>query len=460
MSAASSEVHHGHPLFPCEDGKPGPRKLHFLSFRRRRSDGTVDNCPKDVPAGEINSWADVIGPWGGGEYKVIGKDENHRIVAWYPAEKGEWLLFDQPSRPFTCPRKTTHNREENPSSSAARPAPASSDMNPLLLALFNQSAEMNRMLLTALLATLENNKGPSFVDALRALKELQPNPLDWLRAAKEMVPAAAPTAAPPTLADQVNAVKELLDLLRPAPVTPQPSFANELKDFLALLRETDAPAEVSEPASQPTPARQMYLPGIGVVEVLQPDPHRLEDGPASWVALESEPVPWTEERAPRVPRRRRPVHRLHRGVHQRRRAEERRSATPPLVASAQESVEPLPMPLHAAPTSMASDPIVDLHEVKRDPRAMAMRRALDLDEQLAGRSCEEPHSSRPTADAPSTSRGPVDFSAHPIAVVPGPCGAANDVHPDDREELGGRGRRRSPPGGCRPPTWAGGCVSA
>jgi hypothetical protein len=99
--ARSGRTYPPHPLFPREDGEPETRDIRFVTFRRRRSDGKVDNCPDDIPADEVRSWAAVIGPWGGGEYKVIGKDDNHRIVAWYPSEKGAWLLFDQPSKPFT-----------------------------------------------------------------------------------------------------------------------------------------------------------------------------------------------------------------------------------------------------------------------------------------------------------------------------------------------------------------------
>ena len=85
--AESGETYPEHPLFPREGDEPETRDIHFVTFRRRRSDGKVDNCPEDVRGTEINSWADVVGPWGGGEYKAIGKDKNHKIVAWYPPKR-------------------------------------------------------------------------------------------------------------------------------------------------------------------------------------------------------------------------------------------------------------------------------------------------------------------------------------------------------------------------------------
>ena len=110
-----------HLLFPRDDSRPERLDIQFVSFRRRRSDGTIDNSPEDIPAGEIHSWDQVVGPWGGGEYKAIGKDKNHRIVACSPEKSGEWALFDGESRPFTFrdPRSP-----QSPPSAAPAPAPA------------------------------------------------------------------------------------------------------------------------------------------------------------------------------------------------------------------------------------------------------------------------------------------------------------------------------------------------
>ena len=121
--SAPQNGHVPHLLFPRDDSSPEHRDIQFVSFRRRRSDGTIDNSPEDIPAGEIHSWDQVVGPWGGGEYKAIGKDKNHRIVACSPEKSGEWALFDGESRPFTFrdPRSP-----QSPPSAAPTPAPATS----------------------------------------------------------------------------------------------------------------------------------------------------------------------------------------------------------------------------------------------------------------------------------------------------------------------------------------------
>lgn len=110
-------------LFPRDDSRPERLDIQFVSFRRRRSDGTIDSSPEDIPAGEIHSWDQVIGPWGGGEYKAIGKDKNHRIVACSPEKSDEWALFDGESRPFTF--RDPRSPQSLPSA-APSPAPATS----------------------------------------------------------------------------------------------------------------------------------------------------------------------------------------------------------------------------------------------------------------------------------------------------------------------------------------------
>ncbi len=117
--SAPPDGYEPHPLFPREDGSPECRDIRFVSFRRRRSDGKIDNSPDDIPAGEIHSWDQVVGPWGGGEYKALGKDKNHRIVAWYPEKSGEWALFDLASKPFTL-----RDPRDQQSPPIAAPAPA------------------------------------------------------------------------------------------------------------------------------------------------------------------------------------------------------------------------------------------------------------------------------------------------------------------------------------------------
>ena len=108
-----------HPFFPCEHGSPERRDIQFISFRRRRRDGKIDHSPEDIPAGEIHSWYQVVVPWGGGEYKAIGKGKNHQVVACYPEKSDEWARFDGESKPFTFrdPRDP-----QNPPSPALAPA--------------------------------------------------------------------------------------------------------------------------------------------------------------------------------------------------------------------------------------------------------------------------------------------------------------------------------------------------
>lgn len=89
-----------HPLFQSR-GKVEDADIRFVTFRRRLPDGRIEHCPDEIPAHEIVSWADVTGPWGGGEYQAIAKDQFRREVAWRPRDRDEWILFDFESRPFT-----------------------------------------------------------------------------------------------------------------------------------------------------------------------------------------------------------------------------------------------------------------------------------------------------------------------------------------------------------------------
>jgi hypothetical protein len=99
-TAAAGLLEH-HPLFPREDGSPETRDIQFVSFcRKRTGDHAMQNCPEDIPAREVTSWAQVVAWWGGGEYKAIAKDGKHRIVAWFPSATGEWLSFEGESKPF------------------------------------------------------------------------------------------------------------------------------------------------------------------------------------------------------------------------------------------------------------------------------------------------------------------------------------------------------------------------
>ena len=116
-----------HLLFPRDDSGPEHRDIQFISFRRRRRDGTIDTSPEDIPAGEIHSWYQVVVPWGGGEYKAIGKGKNHQVVACYPDKSDEWARFDGESKPFTFrdPRDP-YNPPSPPLAPAVAAAPSAS----------------------------------------------------------------------------------------------------------------------------------------------------------------------------------------------------------------------------------------------------------------------------------------------------------------------------------------------
>jgi hypothetical protein len=102
LVAAGKGRFEDHPLFPRDDGTPETRDIALVSFcRKRTGDQAMQNCPEDIPARDVTSWAQVVARWGGGDYKAIAKDAKHRIVAWFPSARGEWLTFDGDSKPFT-----------------------------------------------------------------------------------------------------------------------------------------------------------------------------------------------------------------------------------------------------------------------------------------------------------------------------------------------------------------------
>lgn len=94
-----------HPLLPREEDGLEFRDIQFLMFCRRRSDGNIDVLFEEFRASEVRSWADVIGLWGGGEYRVIAKDKDHRILGWHPSKDDVWMRFDGESTPFTLPEQ-------------------------------------------------------------------------------------------------------------------------------------------------------------------------------------------------------------------------------------------------------------------------------------------------------------------------------------------------------------------
>src|SRR5271163_2549866 len=103
-----------HPLFPRDDGMPEDRDIQYVTFRRQRSQDDAEQfCPEDIPASEVQSWAQVVSWWGGGRYKAIGKDAKHRVIGYCPAG-AEWMPFDGDSRPFTLRSGSPYARTAAP----------------------------------------------------------------------------------------------------------------------------------------------------------------------------------------------------------------------------------------------------------------------------------------------------------------------------------------------------------
>lgn len=311
-----------HPLFPRDDDAPEDRDICYVTFRRKRSDGRVDNCPEDIPAGEIQSWADVTGPWGGGEYKVIGKDRRHRIVAWYPPKNGEWLLFDQESRPFTLrnghryspavappappaaappapppapptppappgpsPTETLmlevlrelRAQRQNPAPAPpAPPAPTSAaSSDAVLIAMINAQGEMARAALTAALSQRPTEGSGTAVELLKVMRE-------W-------APQGQPQAQA-SMSERLGEYKQIRELTTPAAVMPPPSEFGEIKDIFMSVLQADAMNKTTareEPPPSPPPVERRppprrplcYLPGIGMVD--EPDMHVILSDPAA-----------------------------------------------------------------------------------------------------------------------------------------------------------------------------------
>jgi hypothetical protein len=224
-AAEPQQEYEPHPLFPREDGGPENRDIHFISFSRRRSDGVIDNSPEDWRAGEINSWAQVVGPWGGGEYKAIGKDKNHRVVAWYPEKRGDWLLFDTESKPFTL-RDPRHLRHPHPATPAPAPL-APPALTPLEAALFELVRELRAAQALSTFST-ETVMG----ELLKTQGEILRTVLSAALYQRPGETGAGPTVAPMALALQ------LLSALRESAPTPRAQASTT--DWLSARRRRAA----------------------------------------------------------------------------------------------------------------------------------------------------------------------------------------------------------------------------
>jgi hypothetical protein len=333
-----------HPLFPRDDGTPETRDIKFVSFcRKRTSDQAMQNCPEDIPAREVKSWAQVVEWWGGGDYKAIAKDAKHRMVAWFPNARGEWFTLDGDSKPFTLRSgkgySTTATAGAPPSANAPAAAPTAAPGNQdavlsmmaevlqeirkgrvaaptppagdgALVALIQAQAtqaaaasqaqsaqaaaasQANAQMVQTLLSVLTQRPAES------AVRPAEPTTLalQLIGAVQKLVPAPA---AAPGLAEQIPVIKALRDLYQPAAVAP----TNELQPFVDIFGQVmaaDAARTQAEraqtvnktqeappprPASRPRPAL-VHVPGIGMVEVVAPDASALRLGDMS-----------TEERA-------------------------------------------------------------------------------------------------------------------------------------------------------------------
>ncbi len=108
--------------------------------------------------------------------------------------------------------------------------------------------------------------------------------LELMRAMREWLPPAAPAAAPAapqaSMPEQLSTLKTLLELTRPGPAAPEPSILGELGGLVTTVMQTDAAARATQKASEATEHRQLppraprvvHVPGLGVVDVLQPEP--------------------------------------------------------------------------------------------------------------------------------------------------------------------------------------------
>ena len=305
-----------HPLFPREDNGPESRDIQFVSFRRRRTDGRADNCAEDIPAHLIHSWAQVQGPWGGGEYKAMAKDSHHRIVAWAPEKPGEWMLFDGPSKPFTVRgepyspppalgepaavftgappparlaspptppppdpvmsdvlrqlhelRTAVASVQAPPPAPPSPPPPPTPTHDPAMIELIKSQGELLRTVLSAALTPrpVESSAKPSadpMAMAIQIMSVLRPEPA--AKASAEPMTMAiqllgaiqkfAPHAqGQGTVTDRLGEYRAIRDLTAPsAPPAPQSEFG-DMKDLLMSMMQADALSKSTRDVMPPPP---------------------------------------------------------------------------------------------------------------------------------------------------------------------------------------------------------------
>ena len=316
VAKASEEGYAGHSFFPNDTGTPETRDIRYISCRRKGADGKVEHSLEDIPADQIVTWADVVRRYGGGEYKAVAKDKNHKIVAWYPAANDGWLLFDLPSAPFP-PRddRASPGRQVAPRTAlqqgAAAPAPAvapavpvaPASVNDLLLLLLQEQEKTKRMVID--MALRPRAPAPAVTEPVReaaphqgsSAVELAPRQdssvVELMRLCKEIVSARTPAPPPPqpSMAEQMSYVRALYELTRPAPPPPaEPSVLGEIKRRLKTLVQADAQRASAMPPEQATgttPCRRR--------------PHLRSFTSLGWGSSRS----WNWSRRTRPPRRRR-----------------------------------------------------------------------------------------------------------------------------------------------------------
>ena len=279
-----------HPLFPLEGNGPESRDIQFVSFRRRRTDGRADNCAEDIPAHLIHSWAQVQGPWGGGEYKAMAKDSHHRIVAWAPEKPGEWMLFDGPSKPFTvrgepyAPPSFAQPAAVTPPPAPLAPPPAPHPPDPAMTELLREVRELR-----AAVASVQapppapptpppsSTHDPAMIEMIKSQGELLRTVVSAALTPRPVEASAKPSADPMAMAIQ------LISVLRPEPAAkasaepmttaiqllgaiqkfaPQAQGQGTVTDRLGeyrAIRELTAPSAPQAPQSEFGDLKDMFM---------------------------------------------------------------------------------------------------------------------------------------------------------------------------------------------------------
>jgi hypothetical protein len=274
-----------HPLFPRDDDRPEDRDIQFVTFRRRRAgDRLVQNYPEEIPAREVRSWAQVVAWWGGGEYKALGKNAKHELVAVHPTGTDEWECFDGESKPFTFRNGSPYAEHPvQPSRTveapAAAPAPAPAAPNGLetqVAALGAQVSDLvreirashaappaaaappapasNENILVAMINAQAQTSRDFQVQMQAAAARESENMRAMMTAILGQRPAEAKPAADPT-ASALAIVKELKGVIQPAP--PQPPMTDTIASLKAL-KEISAPAASAAPAAPPSELSELF----------------------------------------------------------------------------------------------------------------------------------------------------------------------------------------------------------